>query len=288
MKTCLTFDFDAMSVWLGSAKSANPSQISRGEFGAVACLRILDLMKRKHIRCSFCVPGHTALAYPDIIKRIDAEGHELVHHGWVHENPADFDRQGEREILQRGIETLEQITGVRPIGYRSPAWDFSLNTTALLLEHEFVYDSSFMGDDFSPYYLRRGDRFSATEPYRFGSNVDLVELPVHWSLDDFPQFEFVFGAMTSLNAPRVVEQNWRDDFDWAVANVPEGLFTLTLHPQVIGRGSRLAMLERLIEHMNEYSTFLTMGEFAVQWREANPLRDWVQSGNIHVREAVNE
>ena len=104
----LTFDFDAMSVWLGSYKSRNPSMISRGEFGAIAVPRILDLLKKHDLQATFCVPGHTALAYPDIVRRIDAEGHEIAHHGWVHENPADFSEAEERANLDRGLDALHR------------------------------------------------------------------------------------------------------------------------------------------------------------------------------------
>lgn len=102
LSCCITFDFDGMSSWIGSAKSNNPSMISRGQFGAVAIPRILDLLDRYQIRSSFAVPGHTAYAYPRLVAEIHDRGHELVHHGWVHENPADFDEAGERSGLEVG------------------------------------------------------------------------------------------------------------------------------------------------------------------------------------------
>src|SRR5688572_9986593 len=107
LSCALTFDFDAMSVWLGSYHSRNPSMISRGEFCAIAVPRILDLLKTHGIQATFCIPGHTALAYPDLVRRIDGEGHEIAHHGWVHENPADFDEAGERNNIERGLEALQ-------------------------------------------------------------------------------------------------------------------------------------------------------------------------------------
>lgn len=112
-----------MSVWPGSLASRNPSTISRGEFGAVAVPRLLCLLERHAIPATFCIPDHTALAYPDLVRRIAAEGHEITHHGWVHENPADFDEAGERANLERGLEVLHKMAGIRPTGYRSPAWD---------------------------------------------------------------------------------------------------------------------------------------------------------------------
>ncbi len=280
----LTFDFDAMSVWLGSYKSRNPSVISRGEFGAVAVPRILDLLAKHNVPGSFCIPGHTALAYPALVKRIRDEGHEIAHHGWVHENPADFDEAGERENLEQGLKALKNVAGVTPKGYRSPAWDFSENTVKILLDYGFLYDSSLMGSDFLPYYARMGDRYDDKSPYVFGPNVDLVELPVTWLLDDFPHFEFA-GDTQGLSAPSKVEEIWRAEFDYGRLNVPGGLFNLTMHPQVIGRGHRLMMLERLIAYFKGLPdvTFTTLADYAETWRAANPLDRWRSAGDVHAQ-----
>ncbi|MGH7803018.1 MAG: polysaccharide deacetylase family protein [Candidatus Binatia bacterium] len=271
LSCCITFDFDAMSVWIGSMCSNNPSMISRGEFGAVAVPRILDLLKRHRMRTTWCVPGHTALAYPDLVRRIRDEGHEIAHHGWVHENPARLDEAEERRVLERGFEALDRVAGVRPRGYRSPAWDLSPRTVALLLEYGFEWDSSLMGSDFFPYWVRTGDRWSPDEPYVFGEPTRLVELPVTWGLDDFPPFEFILGSNAGLSAPSKVEEIWRGDFDWAYANCPGGLYNLTLHPQVIGRGHRMLMLERLIGHFEKHAgvVFETLGDVAGRWRQGD-------------------
>lgn len=280
LKCALTFDFDAMSVWIGSYKSRNPSMISRGEFGAVAIPRILDLLKRHGISSTFSIPGHTALAYPDLVRRIGAEGHEIAHHGWVHENPTDFDAAGERANMERGLEALLKAARIVPQGYRSPAWDFSDRTVSILRDYGFVYDSSLMGADFTPYYARIDDGFDTTSAYRFGPNVDLVELPISWLLDDFPHFEFVDKDTCGLSAPSKVQEIWIDEFEYARRNVPGGLYSLTLHPQVIGRGQRMMMLERLIDVFKSYADvqFTTMLDYATAWRAANPLAQWITSG----------
>ena len=276
LSCAITFDFDAMSVWIGSMRSQNPSMISRGEFGAVATPRILDLLRRRRMRATWCVPGHTALAYPDLVRRIRDEGHELVHHGWVHENPASFDAAGERGVLERGLDALDKVAGVRPRGYRSPAWDLSPRSVDLLLEYGFEYDSSCMGSDFFPYYLRSGDRWSLDEPYVFGETTRLVELPVTWGLDDFPPFEFILGSNAGLSAPSAIEEIWKGDFDYAYGSCAGGLYSLTLHPQVIGRGHRMLLLERLIDHFERHDgvVFETLGDYATRWREGNPMERW--------------
>ncbi|AXI80585.1 polysaccharide deacetylase family protein [Peterkaempfera bronchialis] len=284
LSVCLTFDFDALSVWL-SGGSVNPAEISRGEFCAVAVPRILRLLAKHDIPATFFVPGHTALAYPELVRDIAEAGHEIGHHGWVHENPAHFDRDGERANFARALEALDRVAGVRPVGFRSPAVDLSVHSIDILLENGMRYDSSCQGSDFTPYYLRQGDRWSTSGPYEFGDSSEIVEVPFSWLLDDFPQFEFEQGFSYTLGSPSKVREIWQGEFDYAYENVPGGVFDLCMHPQVIGRGHRITMLDGLIEHMKSRSgvVFTRMGEYAEQWRAAHPLEAWKATRPVHAR-----
>jgi len=283
LKVCITFDFDALSLWVGMLQSTSPTQISRGEFAAVAIPRILRFLRDESIPTTFGVPGHTLLAYPDICKSIAEDGHEFMHHGWVHELVSQTDEPGEREVLERGLEAFDRVLGVRPEGYRAPGFDFSDRTVGLLQEYGFRWDASFMGDDYSPYYLRDSDKYSGTEPYQFGSPVDLVELPASWALTDVPCFEFVWGQLPGLRAPSAVEEIWAADFDFAAQRSPGGVFALTLHPQSIGRGHRWLMFERLVKHMKNAGNveFRTLGSVAQEWRIANPFNQWAAKPSVH-------
>lgn len=276
---CLTFDFDAISIWIGPFAARSPSMISRGEFGAVGCQRILDLLAREGIPGTFFVTGHTAETYPEIVRRIVAEGHEIGHHGYLHENPLALETpERERAVLQRGLRALDAVAGVRPVGYRSPAWDNSPYTIDLLLEAGFHYESSLMGSDFIPHWCRSGDVIQEDGPYLFGDPVDLVEMPVSWILDDWPHFEYLSLRSAGINAtghsaPSKVEEIWQGEFSFMYRDIPDGVYTLTCHPQVIGRGHRLLMLERLIGWMKSHDgvTFTTLGAAADRFRSANPL-----------------
>jgi peptidoglycan/xylan/chitin deacetylase (PgdA/CDA1 family) len=272
---CLSFDFDAISIWIGPYGATSPSMISRGEFGVVGVERILRLLDRFGIPATFFVTGHTAETYPDSVRAIAHVGHEIGHHGYLHENPTTLSREQERAVLERGFVALDRVANVRPVGYRSPAWDNSPNTVELLLEAGFRYESSLMGKDYEPYWCRVGDVIQPDGPYLFGPEVDLVEMPVSWLLDDFPHFEYVkIGDQVrpGLSAGSKVEEIWREEFDYMCHEVDGGILTITMHPQVIGRGHRMLMLERLIEHFQRHEgvRFATLADVAEEFRAAHP------------------
>jgi peptidoglycan/xylan/chitin deacetylase (PgdA/CDA1 family) len=285
LSVCLTFDFDALSPWVFEMADGNVAALSRGEFGAVAVPRILKLLERHEIRTTFFVPGHTALAYPELVREIAAAGHELGHHGWVHEGLSRLEPARERELLQRGLDALDRVAGARPLGYRAPGVDVSVNTVDILLEHGFRYDASFSGSDFEPYYLRRGDRFPVDGPYEFGESVDLVGIPFSWGLSDFQYFEFVPGITVRQDTPSAVYEIWHGELEWAHANAPGGVYDLVMHPQAIGRGHRLVMVERLIEAAKALDgvVFEPLGEYAARWRAEHPLAEWLAGRPVHSR-----
>jgi len=248
---CLTFDFDALSVWLGGYSRVTPAMLSRGEFGArVGVPRVLELLARYDIGATFFTPGHTAESFPDAVAAVLEAGHEVGHHGYGHEDPSTQTPAEERASLERGLAALEKAAGQRPWGYRSPSWDYSDVTLSLLVEYGFVYDSSLFADDFYPYRPRLGDAVSKDRPLQRGEPAPLWEFPVHFSLDDWPHFTSNFDPYrVGLSAPSKVFEIWAGEFDYLRAHAPGGVLTLTMHPQVIGRGHRMAMLERLIEHV---------------------------------------
>ncbi len=271
---CLSFDFDAMSLWLGTFRASTPTAMSRGEFGArVGVPRILELLEREGIPASFFIPGHTVDSFPELARRIAAAGHEIGHHGYLHESPVNLSEAEERRVLDQGLEAIDRATGGRPVGYRSPAWDLSDSSVALLLEYGFEYDSSMMAQDFEPYRCRAGDVAHTDRGYEFGEEVDLVEFPVSWTLDDFPLMEFVLNPVfPGLAAPDQARSMWIGDFDWMVDHVPGGVFGITFHPQVIGRGSRMQIVTDLIAHAKERGArFARVCDVVREWKAEHPF-----------------
>ena len=271
---CLTFDFDTVSGWIARGLTT-PTPISRGEFGVVGAARILALLNKYGIRSTWFIPGTVIETYPDESKRAVDEGHEIAHHGWTHIPPADLSREKEEEGIVRGIESIERLSGRKPRGYRSPSWDLSEHTIELLLKYGFFYDTSLMGDDYTPYRARTGDVISLEEPVRFGETTPLIEMPISWTLDDYPHFEFVRTKTFILEGMRAaggVLENWFDDFDYMTRITEWGVLTYTFHPYVIGRGHRMLLLERLILKLLEHGAiFTTMEDAADDYAERFPL-----------------
>ncbi|MGB3373893.1 MAG: polysaccharide deacetylase [Microbacterium sp.] len=247
----------------------------------MAVPRVLDLLDRHNIKATFFVPGHTALAYPQQVIAIRDRGHEIGHHGWVHEAAGELDDDAQREVFAKGFEALDKVVGVRPVGYRSPGGSYNAATIRILEENGFLYNSHFSSSDFFPIYLRRGDKWNATDPFVFGEPIDLVEMPFAWHLDDWVHFEFLGGFCTSLNPPSVVREAWQGEFDYAYQNAPGGVLVLCMHPEVIGRGSRITMLDQLLSYMAGHPgvEFARMQDYAEQWRNRMPLQDWLESSS---------
>ena len=265
---CLSFDFDAMSGFVARGITT-PTPVSRGEFGAVGAGRILDLLRSRSISASWFIPGVVIGTYPEMCERIASAGHEVGHHGWTHVPPAELGRQQEHEGLVRANEAIESLCGRKARGYRSPAWDLSPHTVELLLAEGFVYDSSMMGHDYLPYRARTGDRITLEEAVEFGDETPLIEMPVSWSLDDYPHFEYVRqpgGTLPGLKAGSAVLENWIADYRYMAREYEWGVIIYTFHPLVSGRGHRMLVLERLIDTLaREGAEFMSVEAAAAEF-----------------------
>lgn len=227
-----TFDVDAESPWLAfdPANANRPGLLSQARYGPrVGLPLILDVLARHGIRGSFFVPGVNVELYPDAVAAIVEGGHELALHGYTHTAPADLTREEEQEELDRAFELLTGAGGT-VTGYRSPSWDVSPNTLDLLERKGLRYSSQFM-DELRP-YRHPGRR--------------IVELPIQWLLDDWPHFAWAASDQRTIRSTGEVETIWREELD-GIRRLG-GSFVLTMHPQVIGRPSRIALLDRIIDY----------------------------------------
>jgi peptidoglycan/xylan/chitin deacetylase (PgdA/CDA1 family) len=252
-----SFDVDAESAILhASPASANrPGVMSHQSYGPlVGVPRILDLLDRHGVTSTFFVPGFTAERYPGVVRDIVAAGHEVGHHGYLHETLEGVDRAAEMGFLDMGLEALERVAAVRPVGYRAPMWEPSWSTPELLAERGFLYDSSLMDADV-PYEI-----FVETS----AGASSIVEIPIQWALDDWEQYCFVPGVSGEglIESPAKAQEIWGLELD-AMRGVG-GCFTLTNHPFLTGRPSRALALERVVEQAVGYGDVwvASMGQIA--------------------------
>jgi peptidoglycan-N-acetylglucosamine deacetylase len=260
---CLSFDFDAMSVWF-EYERVTPAMLQRGEFGArVGVPRILTFLRERDLPATFFVPGHAVESFPDETESILAAGHEIGHHSYAHVNPSGQARDEERADMERAWKTLEGID-VTPLGFRSPSAELSPSALGLIEEFGFMCDSSLTTDDHRPFHPRIGDRVTRQTPLEGGRDARFWEPPFAFELDDWPYFQFNFEPYRHGGAPpSAVLENWQGEFDWMHEHEDGGLLTVCMHPQVIGRGHRMAMLERFVDHCRDAgATFARMGDVA--------------------------
>lgn len=240
-----TFDVDAESAVLSASpgSEARAGIMSHQSYGPlVGVPRILGILERHKVTATFFVPGFTADRYPRVVRDIVEAGHEVAHHGYLHEPLAGVDEVTEAGYLDRGLETLERVAGVRPVGYRAPMWEPTWNTPRLLAERGFLYDSSLMDADV-PYEI-------TVTGVRGVSSV--VEIPIQWALDDWEQYCFLPGISGEglIESPTKAEEIWTLELD--ALRYVGGCFVLTNHPFLTGRPSRAAVLDRVISRALEH------------------------------------
>jgi len=212
-------------------------RLSQGQYGnRQGVPRILQILKKQDVKASFFVPAVTALLYPDEQRRVVAEGHEVGIHGWIHERNSELPRDAERELQMRSADVLETISGTRPVGIRTPSWDFSPHTLAITKEMGLLYDSSLMAD------------VDCYELEMDGAPTGVVELPVEWIRDDAVYFNMNrFAGLRPYTPPQAVFDIFKREFDAAYRE--GGIFQLTMHPHISGYRSRIWILDELIGYM---------------------------------------
>ncbi|MDO9526354.1 MAG: polysaccharide deacetylase [Gemmobacter sp.] len=232
----LSFDSDHETNELRDG-GASISRLSWGEYGARCGVgRIRKVLDAHGVKATFFVPAVSAMLHPEEQRSLVEDGHEIGLHGWIHELNAGLDAAQERDLMLRSADTLDRICGQRPVGMRTPSWDYSPSTLQIARDMGLLYDSSLMADD-DPYEI-----LAAGEP------TGIVELPVEWIRDDAVYFMMNrFGAQRPYTPPADVLDIFMREFDGAYEE--GGLFLLTMHPHVIGYRSRIFILDALIRHI---------------------------------------
>jgi peptidoglycan/xylan/chitin deacetylase (PgdA/CDA1 family) len=253
----LTFDFDGESslyyrrqMPIGEQQPALDTGLR--QFGPLVGMdRILDMVKQVEIPITVYIPGRIVDKYPGHVRRILAAGHEIALHGYDHERWGELSAEEEVDVMRRSIASMEKLAR-GPFGFRSPAWALNDRSLDILIDHGVVYDSSLMQKDTT--YLAQAP-----------SGRTLPEVPVHWSLDDWPYYGFIPGSGRTVGpvAPSELMQLWYEE----ASGVLEygGQPSLTCHPQLSGRAGRVLALRGLVERFKaEGVEFVTMKQLAAQ------------------------
>lgn len=249
LTVAITVDHDAISD--GVRRGDPPVKLSHGEYGPrVGAPRLLRLFAQESIPTTWFVPGHTLVTFPDSIRAVVDGGHEIATHGWYHEDFAELSRDEQRSVLDRSRDAVAEATGEAPRGFRAPYWSLGRDTLELVEAAGYRYDSSLMAGDAVPYRVRHGDRHTVADGTTWGREGSLVEVPVYWAMDDWPHFE-PGPSRDGLAAPSKVLEVWTEELLWAWEHEPGGLVMVTLHPECIGRGHRVRLVERFIAACRE-------------------------------------
>lgn len=249
----LTFDFDAEELWIGNdpAHAADPGVLAMGHYGArVGVPKILELLAEEELPATFFVPGAVAETYPGHVHAILEAGHEIAHHGYTHV-PASPEAPGlVEEQIDRGLEALDRVAGITPLGYRAPDGVSSHLGLRTLTDRGFLYDSS-LRDHFAPYRIVLEDGLPGP-----------VEIPEQPTLDDWAYGSSSPTQYRVLQSKSHVLSIWQDEFtelrEWG------GSITLVMHPQITGRPIRLATLRDFIAHTRTFDDvwYATCGAIA--------------------------
>jgi peptidoglycan/xylan/chitin deacetylase (PgdA/CDA1 family) len=254
-RCCVTLSFDADHETIPLRDNdESPMRISQGQYGnRQGVPRIRALLARHGIPATFFYPAVAALLHPEEVRAVAQEGQEVGVHSWIHEANTKLPPGVERELTLRAAETLEKISGQRPVGIRTASWDFSVDTLSIIKEMGLLYDSSLMADD------------DAYELLEQGKPTGIIELPPEWIRDDAVYFNMVrFSGLRPYTPPSAVEEIFAAEFDGAYQE--GGMFLLTMHPHVIGHRSRIALLDRLVTRIKKHEGvwFATHAQVA-QW-----------------------
>jgi peptidoglycan-N-acetylglucosamine deacetylase len=248
----LTFDADAETGVLVTKPSGinDAMAMTHQAFGPkVGVPRLMRILREENVRATFFVPGWTARRYPDLVRTLMHEGHEIGHHSDLHFPATQMSPAEERADFEKALDTLRS-QGADVRGYRAAWWQATWHTLDLLAEHGLTYDSSLMDDD-RPYVLRIGDH-------------RLAELPPHWSLDDWEQYAFLPDPMigSNIEPPSKVLELWRCELD--AQRKEGGLVVGTMHPFLSGRASRAEVLREIIRYARDCGDvwIATLGEIA--------------------------
>jgi peptidoglycan/xylan/chitin deacetylase (PgdA/CDA1 family) len=239
----------------------------RAYFGAHDGLeQVLAVLRRCGLRATFAVPAVLARIYPQRIRALAAEGHEIAAHGLLHEDVSFLSREDEQARIVLATDMLAELLGERPRGWFSlprqgdpfAGGTISAHTIDLLIESGYAYLGNGLADDIPHWWVSD-----------FASRRALLTLPYYYHYDD--QFFLMFPSKgTGLEHADSLARNWHAEF---AAQYRRGRhFHMTLHPYAIGWAHRAHLLSEFLAHVQGFPGVwcATGADCARYWASAYP------------------
>ncbi len=216
--------------------------------------RVLRILGERGIRASIFAVASGFEHNPDVAQAMTEAGHEIVSHGWRWIDYQDVPEATEREHIKRAGDSIEAVTGKRPVGWMTGRP--SPNTRRLLVEAGgYLYDRDSLNDEL-PYWEDVEGKSHLVVPYSYETNDNR------------------FGDGVGFSTSEDFYIYMRDAFDMLYAEGEDEprMMSLGLHDRLIGRPARAVGLARFLDHVQKHDKvwICTGEEIARHWHEKFP------------------
>ncbi|SDO91175.1 Peptidoglycan/xylan/chitin deacetylase, PgdA/CDA1 family [Pseudomonas arsenicoxydans] len=220
--------------------------------------RLLDLFAELGVRSSWCIPGIVAEENPQHLQSIQAGGHEIACAGYRHQNYDTLTLAEQGDEIAKGCDALQALTGVRPTGFRIPAGNGAPGFIEALRDQGIRWSSSWRGDDL---------------PFAHPTAAEVIELPLHYELEDEPYFAFNLSPAVPPAQSRIASYSHalgNLQMDFAGFHRFGLCYVLRLHPEIIATPGRIGVLRELLQGIQQHDDawIATAGEVAQWWADS--------------------
>nr|WP_180206293.1 polysaccharide deacetylase [Pseudomonas sp. SbOxS1]NYU06521.1 polysaccharide deacetylase [Pseudomonas sp. SbOxS1] len=216
--------------------------------------RLLGLFKELGVCSSWFVPGIVAEENPGHIHAIQAGGHEIACAGYRHQNYDTLDLSAQSAEVAKGCAALKALTGQRPSGFRIPAGNAAPGFIEALQDQGIDWSSSWRGDDL---------------PFAHPTAPQVIELPLHYELEDEPYFAFNLSPAVPPAQSRIASYSHtlgNLQMDFAGFHRFGLCYVLRLHPEIIATPGRIGVLRELLEGILQHDdVWIATGAEVARW-----------------------
>ncbi len=225
-----------------------PNYAARDYGNRVGFWNLLDVMAKHGVKGTVALNSDVCLFEPQVVKAGVERGWEWMGHGKTNSQyMSNLDEKKERSVIEEVARTIAEATGAPPRGWLGPAGAESNATLDLLAEAGFTYVMDWTADE-EPFPMRVREGRLISMPYNIVGDLPL----------------FIQQGWTG-------EQYYQQIVDYFDALYAEGersgrIFTLSVHPWVVGRPPRLKWLDKALDYIKSHDrVWLTTGGEIADW-----------------------